>query len=92
MSSAVVTRGLKNFVQVLLSWDDDDDDGIWPAFGRFLEGGSGGLLLIALTATSLVAMKKSESGKLTPPAWILRPIRTLEKGIQPLAIAADIIV
>ena len=92
LSSAVVMRGLKNFVKIILSWDDDDDDGIWPGLGRFLEGGTGGALAIVLTAASMFAIRKVERNELTPPDWLLRPIHAAEMGIQQLAVAADRIV
>jgi hypothetical protein len=92
LSSAVVMRGLKRFVKVMLSWDDDDDDGIWPGLGRFLEGGTGGALSIVLTAASMFAIRKVERNEFTPPDWLLRPLHAAEKGIQQLAVAADRIV
>ena len=85
-------RGLNSFVKVILSWDDDDDDGIWPGLGRFLGGGTGGALMTVLTATSLFAIHRVERNELTPPTWLLRPIHAAEKGIQHLAVAADRIV
>jgi hypothetical protein len=92
LSSAIVMRGLNSFVKVILSWDDDDDDGIWPGLGRFLGGGTGGALMTVLTATSLFAIHRVERNELTPPTWLLRPIHAAEKGIQHLAVAADRIV
>lgn len=92
LSSSVLMRGLKSFVKVILSWDDDDDDGIWPGLGRFLEGGTGGALMTVLTATSLYAIVRVEKNELTPPDWLLRPIHAAEKGIHQLAVAADRIV
>jgi hypothetical protein len=92
LSSAVVMRGLKNLVNVVLSWDDDDDDGIWPAIGQFLESGGGGLLMIILSTASMFAMRKVERDELAPPAWLLRPMHAVENGIHQLAVATDRIV
>ena len=89
LSSAVVMRGLRSLVKVFLSWDDDDDDGIWPGLGRFLEGGTGGALTVMLTTASMFVIRKVERNEFSPPDWLLHPLHAAEKGIQQLAVAAD---
>ena len=52
LASAVVMRGCRTFVQTMLDWDDDDDDGIWPWVGRALDGAVGGILMTLMAAKS----------------------------------------
>lgn len=92
LASAVVMRGLRTFVKTIISWDNDDDDGIWPGVGRFLDGATGGALMVALTAIGLYARHMAEKGNLTAPYWVLRPLNAVEKWIENLAVAADKIV
>jgi hypothetical protein len=92
LSSAVVMRGLRGFVKTILAWDDDEDDGIWPSVGRFLNGSTGGMLMIAMTVAGFVAQDKIEKGELTAPAWVLQSLKAVEKSIDAIAVAADKIV
>jgi hypothetical protein len=92
VSSAVIMRGLNDFVSTMVSWDDDDDDGIWPEVGRFLRGRSGGVCIISWTAIGMIVGPKLENGDWVAPNWILRPLNATEHWIHQLAVVADKIV
>jgi hypothetical protein len=90
LSSAVVVKGLRTFVRTVLDWDDDDDDGIWPAVERFLGGVPGGIVMIALAAASLWARRLDQRGQLpSPPGWIGKPLVLLEEIIDVVAKEVD---
>lgn len=92
LSSACVMRGIRRFCNVMCSWDNDDDDGPWPAIGRFLEDGSGGLFMIGVAGAALVARDMVIKEELVPPELVNRTLTYIETGIEGIAAAADKIV
>ena len=60
LSASVVMRGLRGIVQALLDRDEDDDDWIWPAVMQFLNGRTGGVLMVTLAATSFIRRQGQE--------------------------------
>jgi hypothetical protein len=89
LSAAVVLRGLRGLIRTMISWSDDDYDETWRAVGRLLDGSMGGVLMVTIAVSGLVARNLAEKGKLTPPGWLLGPLSTVEKAIERLALAAE---
>jgi len=95
LSSAVVMRGLRTFVQTMLDWDEDDDDWIWPQVGEALNGFIGAALMIGLATKSWQSQHSPEEGEEVTtdlddaPTWVKVPLKTLEKSVDVLAEKVD---
>lgn len=70
VSSAIIFRGIQCMVETF--WDKNDDDTtVWSTGADFLQGTTGGVLMVSLTIVGMWCRKRTEQGKQVAPNWLL---------------------
>jgi len=88
VSAAVVFRGIRTLVDTF--WDCDDQESVWSAGAGFLQGATGGILLIGLTVVGMWCRKRDTM--VAPAKWFVRPFQYVESLIDKLVVVMDKIV